>query len=130
MRLFAVGLSHRTAPVSLRESVDFARSGLNDALAALAARGISREVVVLSTCNRAEIYAAGGTDATPTARRVFHDYLRYRPGGAHLSTAAAPTRRATSSRRAGSPRSSRWPQILAGQSAYSSASDLRLTARD
>jgi glutamyl-tRNA reductase len=33
MRLFAVGLSHRTAPVELRESVDFARKGLEHALA-------------------------------------------------------------------------------------------------
>ena len=40
MRLFAVGLSHRTAPVELRERVDFARGGVDAALAALAARGV------------------------------------------------------------------------------------------
>jgi glutamyl-tRNA reductase len=64
MRLFAVGLSHRTAPVELREAVDFARVGVETALSALASRGVGREVVVLSTCNRAEIYAAGESDAT------------------------------------------------------------------
>jgi len=64
MRLFAVGLSHRTAPVELREAVDFARGGVDTALSALVSRGVGREVVVLSTCNRAEIYAAGDSDAT------------------------------------------------------------------
>jgi glutamyl-tRNA reductase len=63
MRLFAVGISHRTAPVELRECVDFARRGLDAALAALAARDVTREAVVLSTCNRAEIYGAAESDA-------------------------------------------------------------------
>jgi glutamyl-tRNA reductase len=58
MRLFAVGLSHRSAPVELRERVDFSREGIERALDALAARGLAREMVVLSTCNRSEVYAA------------------------------------------------------------------------
>ncbi len=75
MRLFAVGLSHRTAPVELRESVDFARKGIEAALADLAARGVGRELVVLSTCNRAEIYAVGDTDATADhVGRFFSEY--------------------------------------------------------
>ena len=75
MRLFAVGLSHRTAPVELRESVDFARGGVEAALAALASRGVGRELVVLSTCNRAEIYAVGDTDATAdSVGRFFSEY--------------------------------------------------------
>jgi glutamyl-tRNA reductase len=75
MRLFAVGLSHRTAPVELRETVDFARGGLDAALSALASKGIGRELVVLSTCNRAEIYAVGETDATAEALgRFFAEY--------------------------------------------------------
>src|SRR5262245_17961407 len=77
MRLFAVGLSHRTAPVELRETVDFARGGLDAALAALSTRGIGREMVVLSTCNRAEIYAVGESDATADAiGRFFSEYHR------------------------------------------------------
>ena len=75
MRLLAVGLSHRTAPVELRESVDFGRAGLDAALHALAARGISPETVVLSTCNRAEVYAIGDSDAAAEAlTRFFCDY--------------------------------------------------------
>jgi glutamyl-tRNA reductase len=63
MRLFAVGISHRTAPVELRECVDFSRRGLDAALAALGAQRLAREAVVLSTCNRAEIYAAAASEA-------------------------------------------------------------------
>jgi glutamyl-tRNA reductase len=75
MRLFAVGLSHRTAPVELREAVDFARGGIETALAELVSRGVGREVVVLSTCNRAEIYAAGDSDATADGLgRFFSEY--------------------------------------------------------
>jgi glutamyl-tRNA reductase len=44
-------------------------------LASLASRGVAREQVVLSTCNRAEIYAAGDTDATGEAlERFFSEY--------------------------------------------------------
>jgi glutamyl-tRNA reductase len=71
MRLYAVGLSHRTAPVELRESVDFARRGLDSAIAALKDRGIGQETVVLSTCNRAEIYAAADSDSVAEAIGVF-----------------------------------------------------------
>jgi glutamyl-tRNA reductase len=75
MRLYAVGLSHRTAPVELRESVDFGRGGVDRALASLAARGIGREIVVLSTCNRAEVYAIGDSEATVEGlRRFFSEY--------------------------------------------------------
>jgi glutamyl-tRNA reductase len=75
MRLFAVGLSHRTAPVELRECVDFSRSGVESALSALAGRGVARELVILSTCNRAEIYAAGDSDGTAdTIGRFFSEY--------------------------------------------------------
>ncbi|MBA2602212.1 MAG: glutamyl-tRNA reductase, partial [Acidobacteria bacterium] len=74
MRLFAVGLSHRSAPVELRECVDFSRLGVAEALAALAARGVSREMVVLSTCNRAEIYAVAGPDGPDAIGRFFADY--------------------------------------------------------
>ena len=78
-RLFTVGLSHRTAPVELRESVDFSRGGAGEALAALAGRGISKEMVVLSTCNRAEIYAVASDPLRETGR-----YLAELSGGAGI----------------------------------------------
>jgi len=58
MHLLLVGISHRTAPVELRERIDFQARGVADALRALAERGSAREAVVVSTCNRAELYVA------------------------------------------------------------------------
>jgi glutamyl-tRNA reductase len=80
MRLLAVGISHRTAPVELRESVDFGRRGLEAALTAFAARNVSPEAVVLSTCNRAEIYAVSESDAAVDAiNRFFCEYHEVDP---------------------------------------------------
>ena len=58
MKLLLLGISHRTTPVEIRERVDFNVRGLAQALAALAERGSASEAVILSTCNRAEIYTA------------------------------------------------------------------------
>src|SRR6185436_12888226 len=58
MHLLLIGISHRTAPVELRERVDFQARGVAGALRALAERGSAREAVVVSTCNRAELYVA------------------------------------------------------------------------
>ncbi|HEV2984762.1 MAG TPA: hypothetical protein VGX46_10250, partial [Vicinamibacterales bacterium] len=58
MNLLLVGISHRTAPVDLRERVDFQARGVAEALRSVAIRGSTREAVVVSTCNRAELYVA------------------------------------------------------------------------
>jgi glutamyl-tRNA reductase len=58
VHLLLVGISHRTASVDVRERVDFQGRGLAAALGAIAARGSAREAAVVSTCNRAEVYAA------------------------------------------------------------------------
>src|SRR4029450_10793137 len=58
MQLLLVGISHRTAPVDLRERVDFQTQGGGRALSAGAERASSAEAIIVSTCNRAEIYAA------------------------------------------------------------------------
>ena len=56
--LFCVGLNHHTAPVSIRERVAFTEKELPEA--SLAVRGIEgiKEAVILSTCNRMEIYGS------------------------------------------------------------------------
>lgn len=80
MRLFALGVSHRTAPLDVRERVDFARAGFQAALSALAARNVVREIVVVSTCNRAEIYVAADGDAAAEAvAAFFSDYHQVPP---------------------------------------------------
>lgn len=72
MHLFLLGVSHRTAPVEVRERLDFAARGLDDALAALSTRPGASESVVVSTCNRAELYVA--CDDVGTARE---DLVRF-----------------------------------------------------
>ena len=56
-QLYAIGINHQTAPVSLRERVAFSDHALPAALAALRALPSVREVALLSTCNRTELYA-------------------------------------------------------------------------
>lgn len=55
--MIVVGLNHRTAPVELRERVAVPASRMDKALHDLASREHLAEVVLLSTCNRTEIYA-------------------------------------------------------------------------
>jgi glutamyl-tRNA reductase len=56
VHVFLLGVSHRTAPVDLRERLDFSSRDLGAAVEAVAARPSMAESVVLSTCNRSEIY--------------------------------------------------------------------------
>ena len=62
MSLVAIGLNHQTAPVELRERVAFADDRLQRALADLRALPGVREVALLSTCNRTELYAVADDD--------------------------------------------------------------------
>lgn len=57
MTLIAFGINHKTAPVELREKVAFSDDSLVDAHAALARFTGAEESVIISTCNRTEIYA-------------------------------------------------------------------------
>jgi len=76
MHVLIVGISHQTAPVELRERVDFQARGVADALRAIAERGSTREAVVVSTCNRAEVYVACDDAAAARAdlARFFGDF--------------------------------------------------------
>ena len=57
MKLIALGINHNSAAVEVRERVAFAPEQVNEALVdACAAAGVD-EVVILSTCNRTELYA-------------------------------------------------------------------------
>jgi len=73
MHLLLVGISHRTAPVDLRERVDFAARGLAPALEGLSGLGVTREALIVSTCNRAEIYAA--CDDPAAARTALASFI-------------------------------------------------------
>jgi glutamyl-tRNA reductase len=56
MEIVLVGLNHRTAPVEVREQMSFTAEQARRAADELRSRGILQETLVLSTCNRSEIY--------------------------------------------------------------------------
>jgi glutamyl-tRNA reductase len=56
MEIVLVGLNHRTASVEVRERVSFTAEQSRKAAEELRSRGIVQETLVLSTCNRSEIY--------------------------------------------------------------------------
>jgi glutamyl-tRNA reductase len=64
VHLLLVGASHRTAPLELRERLDFSSRGLDTAVRRLAGRPAMSEAVVISTCNRAELYVACADPST------------------------------------------------------------------
>jgi len=65
MGIVAVGLSHKTAPIELREHLTVPSHRLGDALDRLKAIGEIQEAVVLSTCNRLEVYARPASERKP-----------------------------------------------------------------
>ena len=67
MQLTVIGVNHQTAPLSIREKLAFAAAELPDAVGSLIDSNAALEAVILSTCNRSEIYAVGG-DAGQLAR--------------------------------------------------------------
>jgi glutamyl-tRNA reductase len=60
MAVWTLGLNHRTAPIDLRERFAFASEKLEQSLHGLRQSfATHKEVAILSTCNRTEIYCAG-----------------------------------------------------------------------
>jgi glutamyl-tRNA reductase len=78
--LVVLGLSHHSSPIAVRERFAFAEARVPGVLQSLRQSGIANEAVILSTCNRVEIYAVTPLEATRafTALREFllncHDY--------------------------------------------------------
>ena len=70
MELICVGLNHRTAPVEVRELFAVAPSKLGEAARDLRDQLGVEEVVVVSTCNRTEIYVAGDTQAISKLQEI------------------------------------------------------------
>jgi glutamyl-tRNA reductase len=73
MHLLLLGVTHRTAPVELRERLDFASRDVGAAVETLAARTGIAESVVLSTCNRSEMYVVA--DQVEPAREQLLGFL-------------------------------------------------------
>lgn len=62
MQLFAFGLNHTTAPVEVRERVNFSPERLKHALRELIEHELAKETIIVSTCNRTELYSHLETD--------------------------------------------------------------------
>jgi glutamyl-tRNA reductase len=54
-----IGLSHKTAPIEMREQIAVDQSNLVETLRSLCAQSVIDEAVIISTCNRVEIVASG-----------------------------------------------------------------------
>ncbi len=80
MKLLLTGISHKTAPVHLREKLAIAETALPDALHELQKLGAS-EAVILSTCNRVEIALTAADHAEPA--QVIEQFLEAWKGSAH-----------------------------------------------
>jgi glutamyl-tRNA reductase len=64
-RLVAVGMSHRTASIELRERLAVGDERIPALLSRLHAEGLTKESVLLSTCNRVELYCVPGANEAP-----------------------------------------------------------------
>ena len=62
--IVVAGLSHHTAPVTLRERFAIAEARVPATLQLLRDSGLAEEAVILSTCNRVEVYASISMEAT------------------------------------------------------------------
>ncbi len=69
MTLLALGINHKTASISLRERMAFSQESLNKVPTSLFQKGLAQGCVVLSTCNRTELYIS------VEAEEYNHEYL-------------------------------------------------------
>ena len=63
MQIQLIGLNHKTAPIKLREKLVFANDMLTQALLELKEK-MSSDILILSTCNRTEIYQSASDSKT------------------------------------------------------------------
>jgi glutamyl-tRNA reductase len=66
MSLVVLGLNHRTAPIEVRERIVFDAARLPAALASLRTLPGVQEAVIVSTCNRTELYCVGDAASETT----------------------------------------------------------------
>ena len=70
MSIVAVGINHKTAPVAVREKISFNPDKLSIALQEMLNAVQCREVAILSTCNRTELYLVQDGDFDATQQRL------------------------------------------------------------
>ncbi len=82
MEVFVVGLNHKTAPLEMREKFSIPAHKAPELLKALEDRQIFEERLLLSTCNRTELYGAGDAagDSLKKAKEFLSDYAHVSVG--------------------------------------------------
>lgn len=65
MAIWTLGINHKTATVAVRERVSFDPASMTQVLSEVRTLKPIREVVILSTCNRTEIYGSAEQDLSP-----------------------------------------------------------------
>lgn len=73
MHIIVVGLNYKTAPVEIRERLAFSETALPEAMSALKNKKSILENVIVSTCNRTEVYAV--VDQVHTGRYYVKEFL-------------------------------------------------------
>src|ERR1051325_6998580 len=74
MPIIVIGLSHHSCPVTIRERFAFVDARVPTVLENLRQSGIAQEAVILSTCNRVEIYAVTPLESSH-AFESFREFL-------------------------------------------------------
>ena len=73
MHIIVVGLNYKTAPVEIRERLTFNEANIGNAMQTLRSKKSILENIILSTCNRTEIYAV--VDQLHTGRYYIKEFL-------------------------------------------------------
>ena len=78
MEIVVLGLNHKTAPVEIREKLSIPAKDAQEFLRRFEEKHVFTEQVLLSTCNRTEIYGVvqDHSEAVHTAKRILSDYSR------------------------------------------------------
>lgn len=84
-KLHILGINHRTAPVEIREQVVFTPESLPAALGALQSLPQVDEGVIVSTCNRTELYCAIENSGGPEVRAWLEAYHHTGQTGTNLN---------------------------------------------
>ncbi|MBR4152488.1 MAG: glutamyl-tRNA reductase [Selenomonadaceae bacterium] len=75
MHLKVLGLNHRTAPIEIREKFSISKEALKCGLENLDGYDGLNETVILSTCNRTEIYAVTAEDCEASVYQFLNDLI-------------------------------------------------------
>jgi glutamyl-tRNA reductase len=70
MNIISVGVNHKTAPIEIRERISLTETQNKEFITGLISGGLAHEAMVVSTCNRTELYVV------PALEEVTGDYLK------------------------------------------------------